>query len=372
MAKLVILAVAGAGKTYHICHSIDPAKRNLILAFTNENVFNIQRELIDAFGSIPKYTVVSTFHSFVYHNLILPYEPSIASYFECDSFASKGITTLSPPPQSIKVGSRKAVANPRYFAKTKLRHYVDDGSRYYCAALSELALQVKCRKVALVSRASRRLNLFYDACYIDEFQDFRGHDYDLIVNLAKRLNEVTLVGDYYQHSVSGRNNTGKPFAKNKTVICYSDFLDGLRKEGFEIDEASLRLSRRCAPSICSFVQDKLAIRIDSAGCNKGEIIWVSKNLDAILTDDTITKLVYQESNSFSFRSVNWSYSKGDTFDSVCVILTKNFENLDDEGFSIRGISDSTINKLYVALTRSRGNVYLIKASAFDSVKEKYR
>lgn len=32
MAKRVILAVAGAGKTYHICHEIDPTKRNLILA----------------------------------------------------------------------------------------------------------------------------------------------------------------------------------------------------------------------------------------------------------------------------------------------------------------------------------------------------
>ena len=45
MAKRVILAVAGAGKTYHICHTIDPTKRNLILAFTHENIFNIQKEL---------------------------------------------------------------------------------------------------------------------------------------------------------------------------------------------------------------------------------------------------------------------------------------------------------------------------------------
>ena len=29
MAKSVILAVAGAGKTYHICHEIDPTKRNI-------------------------------------------------------------------------------------------------------------------------------------------------------------------------------------------------------------------------------------------------------------------------------------------------------------------------------------------------------
>lgn len=372
MAKRVILAVAGAGKTYRICHSIDPEKRNLILAFTHENIFNIQRELIHAFGSIPEHTTVSTFHAFVYHNLVLPYEPSIASYFDCESFASRGVTTISPPPQRIKVGSKKIVANPKYAVKTKLRHYVDDGSRYYCTTLSELALQVRCHKVALVDRASDRLNLFYDACYIDEFQDFRGHDYDLIVKLAKKLNGITLVGDYYQHSVSGRNNAGKPFVKNREEVCYSDFLDGLHREGFEIDETSLSLSRRCSPSVCAFIQNKLAIQIASAGRNKGRIVWVDKNPDAILMDDSITKLVYKESDSYSFRSINWGYSKGDTIDCACVVLTNSFEKLGDENFSTRGISRSTINKLYVALTRSRGDVYLIKASVFDSVKEKYR
>lgn len=41
MVKQVVLAVAGAGKTYRICHAIDPEKRNFILAFTHENVANI-------------------------------------------------------------------------------------------------------------------------------------------------------------------------------------------------------------------------------------------------------------------------------------------------------------------------------------------
>lgn len=78
MAKKVILAVAGAGKTYHICHEIDPSKKNLILAYTHENIHNIQKELYDAHGCVPELTTVMTFDAFVYHNLILPYEPSIA------------------------------------------------------------------------------------------------------------------------------------------------------------------------------------------------------------------------------------------------------------------------------------------------------
>ena len=69
MAKKVILAVAGAGKTYHICHAIDPTKKNLILAYTHENIHNIQKELCDAHGCVPELTTVMTFHAFVYHML---------------------------------------------------------------------------------------------------------------------------------------------------------------------------------------------------------------------------------------------------------------------------------------------------------------
>lgn len=371
MAKRVILAVAGAGKTYHICHSIDPAKRNLVLAFTHENVSNIRRELIDAFGAIPDLTTVSTFDSFVYHNLILPYEPSIGAHFGCDQFVSKGITVIDPPPQRIESGSGDMIPNKKYFAKDKLRHYVDGGLRYYCTTLSELALQVKCGKTTLVARAANRLNLFYDKVNIDEFQDYRKHDYDLILKLSKVLNNVTLVGDYYQHSVSGQNNSGKPFVKGKTEIGYQEFLGKLRQEGFEIDEITLNESRRCAPAVCSFVGEKLGIKITSSGNNKGEVIWVEKNLDAILSNDEIVKLVYKNSDRYAFRSVNWSYSKGDTMNSTCVVLTKGFERLSEDDFSPEGMPRATINKLYVALTRSRGNVYLIRASAFKSVRDKY-
>lgn len=40
-----MLAVAGAGKTYTLCNSIDINEKNLILAYTNENVHNITNEL---------------------------------------------------------------------------------------------------------------------------------------------------------------------------------------------------------------------------------------------------------------------------------------------------------------------------------------
>lgn len=371
MAQRVTLAVAGAGKTYYICHSIDPKKRNLILAFTHENVFIIQRELSDAFGCIPKLTTVVTFDAFVYHNFILPYEPSIAQHFGCPQFVSQGITTESPPRQGIEAKGGRFVPNRNYHAKNHLLHYVNTRGQYYCSTLSELALQVKNRKASLVKRAANRLGNFYDSILIDEFQDFRVHDYDLILKISKTMPNITLVGDFFQHSVSGINNTGRPYLNGKKAVSYEEFIGIVSKEGFEIDERMLCNSRRCSKEVCDFVRNKTKIGITSAGINEGTVIWVHEEIEQILSDNQIMKLVYKDSGKYTFPSMNWSYSKGSTVDSACVILTDKFEDLDDENFSLNGIAQSTINRLYVALTRSRGDVYLIKASQFHVVKESY-
>lgn len=371
MAKRVILAVAGAGKTYHICHEIDPTKRNLILAFTHENIHNIQKELCDAHGCVPELTTVSTFDSFVYHQLILPYEPSIAEHFGCPKFVSRGICTIDPPPRTIKNIQGKPVANPLYKKKDRLAHYVTMRGQYYCATLSELVLQVKKNRESLIKRVAARLNLFYDCVLIDEFQDFREHDYELIMALAKQLNDVVLVGDYHQHSVSATNNSGKPFKNKSTDVSYDDFVAELQKAGFEVDLTTLDKSRRCSAEVCAYVSEKLRISITSNGDHGGAVKWIDDDPSSVLDDDGIIKLVFQEAGKYSFPALNWSYSKGDTVDSACVILTDGLDNLDSDKFNPDRVKPSTLNKLYVAMTRSRGDLYLMKASTFKAIKDAY-
>ena len=371
MAKRVILAVAGAGKTYHICHEIDPTKRNLIIAFTHENIHNIQKELCGAHGCVPEVTTVSTFDSFVYHQLVLPYESSIAEHFGCPKFVSRGISTIDPPPRTIKNTQGKPVANPLYKNKDRLAHYVTMRGQYYCATLSELVLQVKKKRESLVKRVAARLNMFYDCVLIDEFQDFREYDYELIMALAKQLNEVVLVGDYHQHSVSATNNSGKPFKKKSTDVSYDAFVAELKKSGFEVDLTSLNKSRRCSVEICNYVSEKLRISITSNGDHGGTVKWIDDDPTSVLDDDRIIKLVFQEAGKYSFPALNWSYSKGDTVDSACVILTDGLDNLDSDKFNPDRVKPSTLNKLYVAMTRSRGDLYLMKASTFKAIKDAY-
>jgi DNA helicase-2/ATP-dependent DNA helicase PcrA len=372
MAKRVMLAVAGAGKTYHICHDINPEKRNLILAFTNENIKNIQKELINAYGVVPLNTKVMTFDTFKYRCLVRPYETSIFEYYNVPYIVIRtNITTKKPPEQQFVIKGRR-VPNRKYVTKDNLHHYVDEKNQYYCATLSELILSVKKSPVgnSLIKRASARINKFFDQVMIDEFQDFREYDYDLITELAKQIDNILLVGDYYQHSVSGMNNSGKPFKKGQKDVGYKEFLEELSKKKFEIDETTLAKSRRCSKDVCAFVTEKLGIKMDSADINEGQVLPLT-DIKSVLDNDHIMKLVYNNASKYTFKATNWSYSKGDTVDEACVILSDKCDSILKDTFSASKIPSTTLNMLYVALTRSKGNLYLITSKEFKTLKNNY-
>ena len=45
--------------------------------------------------------------------------------------------------------------------------------------------------------------------------------------------------------------------------------------------------------------------------------------------------------------------------------------VDSDKFNPDRVKPSTLNKLYVAMTRSRGDLYLMKASTFKAIKDSY-
>lgn len=366
MAKQVILAVAGAGKTYTICNELNAKNKNLILAFTHENIRNINKELIERFGKIPELTNVMTYDAFLYRYILCPFEPTILKFFDKMDFTKKGITTKRPPDRTLLVKDKR-FPNKAYKKKENFEHYELNG-RYYCDTLAELILYVKEDKNKLVTKVADCINMFYDQVCIDEFQDFRAYDFDFIVSLSQKLNSVLLVGDYYQHSVSGDNNSGKPFDKMDEHA----FVEYLEKSKLSVDSTTLNRTRRCPESICNFVEKKLGIKF---GCNNehvGSIYWLDEgNVHEVLENDAVVKLVWNNAKKYSFNAVNWSYSKGDTYDAVCVVLTDSFVGLENENFDVSIVKEITKNKLYVAMTRTKGDLYFVKKDVFDKVKEKY-
>lgn len=365
MDKKLVMAVAGSGKTYLICNSIDPEKRNLILAFTHENIKNIHHKLSKCFGSIPENTIVSTFHGFLFRDCIQPYHRLICGLYGEQTFNCEGVMFLSPPKPMD--GNKY---NVLYVKDNSLKHYIPR-RKYYCSLMAKLILK---NSDILLPTVLNRMNKFYDAIFIDEYQDYRDKEYELLSAIIQGFNgDVLLVGDYYQHSVSGDNNTGKPFGTTKRPKTYQEYKNIIKSIGVTIDETALSKSRRCSKPVCDFVKSKMGIEIESFDDHAGEIVQISKAAEAerVLCDNSICKLLLRDSSKYLFRCFNWSYSKGDTYEKTCVILTEDTSNLMETGFMYDRIAPTTINKLYVALTRSRTSVYVMPKPVFDQVKDKY-
>jgi hypothetical protein len=227
-------------------------------------------------------------------------------------------------------------------------------------------------KEVVLKRAIKQLEEFWDVIYVDEFQDFRNDKYKFISILASKFSKLVLVGDYYQHSVSGTNNSGLPFKKRGIgSVSYDSYIQDLKDNNYQVDNTFLIKSRRCSNDVCNFVSQKLDIHIDSCEINNGTICWVNdENIKSVLDDNEIVKLVEKMPYKYTFNAVSWSYSKGVTYQKTCVILTGSFENLDANDFCYCS-SEIMRNKFYVALTRTKGDLYILKKSLFDRYKNGY-
>ena len=98
-----------------------------------------------------------------------------------------------------------------------------------------------------------------------------------------------------------------------------------------------------------------------AGGGASDIIFVSDHsqIDAILADPNIAKLHYQNSSRYGGGHRNWGDTKGeDHYHDICVMLNKNTASKYATG-KLRELPPLTRNKLYVAITRAHGKVYLI-------------
>lgn len=368
MAGKVILAVAGAGKTHYICNELlDGSSKNLVIAYTHENIKNLNRELTKRFGKVPNNTVIMTFHSFVYRLLVRPYIASICREYKLKPIEIRGVSLKDPPLKSIRMSDGYR-SNPKYFGVKDIQHYITDQRECYCSLLSSLIIHMgKAKSRRIIQSFSK----FFKHIYVDEFQDFRNDDYTLLMELCTLCPSVVMVGDYYQHSVSGMNNSGIPFKKRKEEVSYHQFIEEMEKQKIEVDTQTLCSSYRCSIDVCNFINTKLNIPISGNEKHLGKIIKLTmenpEQIKAILNDNRIIKLVYKNADKENFKCINWSYSKGDTFESACIVLTQKTADLID-GKNIN-LAEVTRNKLYVALTRSSGDVYLVSQQCVQALKK---
>jgi DNA helicase-2/ATP-dependent DNA helicase PcrA len=339
MDKRVVFAVAGSGKTKLIIDQLDDNKTAAVITYTTSNHENIKDRIVKKFGYFPNNIRLYTYFSFIYSFCYKPF---------CHSrLQTKGINYKIQPSQYLKKNTRE--------------HYIDKFDRLYFSRISKLILDN-----GIIDEVILRIDKYFDQVYIDEVQDFASNDFNFIIALAKSKTKMLYVGDFFQHTF----DTSRDGSTRKNL--HSDYLVYQRefnKSGITVDTKSLLKSWRCTMTICNYISENLKIPIQSHHTHDTVIKEVvdTNEIKEIFEDNNVVKLFYQKHYSYDCFSKNWGDCKGeDRYYDVCVVLN----NTTYEKFLLNKLEDlapSTKNKLYVAISRSKNNLYFVSEKLLKKI-----
>jgi len=334
--------VAGSGKTTSIVEGIDAAKRYLIFTYTDENLHNLRRKVIQRLGHVPANVALMTYFSFL-HSFC--FRPAMGL-----RMPTAGLNFAGPP------------LDERRFNQTQDRFYLDGGRRLYYNRLAKLVLSR-----GMDRDARERIEKYFDVICVDEVQDFAGNDFNFLVSLCDANVSMLLVGDYFQHTY----DTSRDGSVNANLHAnFRTYVKRFTDAGVEVDTTSLAKSRRCSPAVCLFIRESLGVDINSHSDRAAQVVLVKNqaDADALHARDDVVKLFYQKHAKYGCTSQNWGASKGeDHYDEVCVVLNETTLSHYKKN-DLRGLPPGTRNKLYVAFSRSRGNLYLVPHKMFEQYK----
>lgn len=317
--------------------SLESDKRCLVLTYTEQNLHNLRRKVEERFGGVPPTILLSTYFAFL-HSFFL--RPMLGL-----SMPSRGLNFKGPPIFPMIKEERDD-------------HYMDGGRRFYYNRVAKLIV-----KRGMAEDAQRRIEKYFELLCIDEVQDFGGHDFNFLEVLFTAKIPMLLVGDFHQNTYV----TSHDLAVNKNLHAdYGRYKARFAAAGVAVDLESLVKSYRCSPAVCQFIRDRIGVYIQTHSQRDATISFIDNQdeADRIHARGDVVKLFYQKHARFGCRSQTWGGSKGeDQYDEVCIALNdttlKAYRK--DGPMELAGI---TRNKLYVALSRSRGNVYLVPEKLF--------
>ncbi len=343
MDKRVIFAVAGSGKTSHIIDGLTEYSRTLLITYTENNLNNLKTKVLNKFGIIPSGIRIYSYYTFLYS---FCFRPILGHKIEV-----KGISWDTPPAFTMKL------------KRTNYKFYIDRHGRLYHNRISKIL-----DTFDAIPELIERLEKYFDNLCIDEIQDFGGHDFNLICRLADTNINFLMVGDFYQHTfdTSRDGNVNSSLHKDYTIY-QSKFI----KAGLNVDLTLLSKSYRCSPTICEFVSDQLGIEIESHRTDETEIQFIECNelANQLFECNKTVKLFYQSSNRYFGYTENWGATKGqDCYENVCVVLNPKTLKYYHRG-TLQELTPQTKNKLYVAFTRVKGNLYLVPESMYEQHKK---
>jgi hypothetical protein len=334
MDKKLVFAVAGSGKTTHIVDNLSTDKRSLIVTYTHGNCDNLRKKITEKFGGKwPESITLLTYFTFLYR---FCYKP-----FLSDELKTNGVIY---EPNSNK-----------YARQVDLDYFISRGGYLYS---NRLGFFMKQR--GIVENIKARIKKYFDEFVLDEVQDIAGRDFTFLEDIMEADVNMLFVGDFYQHTF----DTSRDGNVNKTLFDdKATYETRFIRKGFVPDSTTLTNSWRCSRNVCDYIRDNLGIAISSHRAEDEnttiEYVVDAGRVAAILEDRRIIKLHYQKGADFGLGHKNWGESKGeDHHQDVCVMLNKTTASKRNSGKLI-DLAPSTKNKLYVAITRARGDVFLL-------------
>jgi DNA helicase-2/ATP-dependent DNA helicase PcrA len=339
MDKSLILAVAGSGKTTLIVDKLNLDERFLLLTYTINNTRNLKESIIKKFGYFPENITLFSYYNFLYSFCFRPFLAYVIK--------PKGIYWDFNPPFT----NRLPLDNPkRYLTKNRL---------LYHNRIAKLLEQCD-----VLEDINKRLKKYYDHLFVDEIQDFAGHDFNLLKSICKSEIDIMLVGDFYQHTfdTSRDGNTNANLHND-----YSKYQQTFEKSKVKPNIDYLNKSYRCTKNVCDFITTQIGIEIHSHKENASTVSFVENKdeIEKLYRDNGIVKLFYRENYKYDCYSRNWGDCKGENhYYDVCVVLNKTtMANYSKSKLS--ELKPVTKNKLYVACSRANNNLFFI---AEDDIK----
>ncbi len=342
MDKNLILAVAGSGKTTLIVSKLNLEERFLLITYTINNTRNLRDSIIRKFGYCPENIQLYSYYNFLYSFCFKPF----LGY----KMKAKGITWSDPPSYTNRLGIRK------------LNRYLSKGKLLYYNRISKL-LEVS----DVIEDINLRLSKYYDYLFIDEVQDFAGHDFNLLKHICQSEINMMLVGDFYQHTF----DTSRDGNVNKNLHNdYDRYKQIFEKEEVILNSDYLSKSYRCTKNVCNFITENLGVSIMSNKDIKSVVCLVecSDDIEKLYNDDMVVKLFYRNSGKYNCFSRNWGDSKGENhYHDVCVVLNKTTMNAYRNGL-LHNLPSTTRNKLYVACSRANNNLFFLDETQLSKYK----
>jgi DNA helicase-2/ATP-dependent DNA helicase PcrA len=337
MDRSVTFAVAGSGKTRSIVEQIDPSRRSLVITYTTNTEEDLRRRITKKLDGRAAAVTVDTYFSFLNR---FCYKP-----FLHNDMRSRGISFSAPS----KASSRMPLTS-------RLRYM--DGERVYHCRMAKLLAVKGC-----LTELRERLDRYYDDVYVDEVQDFGGHDFNFLLEIARARARFRLVGDFYQHTfaTSHDGNVNQSLHND-----YEAYRMQFAKAGFHVDTTTLGASHRCGPAVCNYIATTLGIQIASAGATTArvEVVESPAEVDRLHYDPSTVKLFLEQHWLYGCHSHNWGACKGlDHYQDVCVALNPKSWTLFSRG-KLAQAKPIIRNKLYVAFSRARGNLFIAPERLF--------